>query len=136
MSHPLKHPTVEAVLAIHEEVLAAHGGGTGLRSRELLESAVAAPQATMMGVTLISEPIEIAAAYLFYLCSNHPFVDGNKRVALATCLVFLSENELLPEETLDVDAWENLTLAVAAGLLTRAEVAATLRKLLLPPGEC
>lgn len=136
MSHPLKHPTVEAVLAIHEEVLAAHGGGTGLRSRELLESAVAAPQATMMGVTLISEPIEIAAAYLFYLCSNHPFVDGNKRVALATCLVFLSENELLPEETLDVDAWENLTLAVAAGLLTRMKVAATLRKLLLPPGEC
>jgi len=134
MSRPLKHPTAEAVLAIHEEVLAAHGGGTGIRSRELLESAVAAPQATMMGMALISEPIEIAAAYLFYLCGNHPFVDGNKRVALATCLVFLSENELLPEETLDVDAWENLTLAVASGLLTRGEVTATLRKLLSPPG--
>lgn len=130
MSQPLKHPTVEAVLAIHQEVLAAHGGATGIRSRELLESAVAAPQATMMGVPLISEPIEIAAAYLFYLCSNHPFVDGNKRMALATCLVFLSENGLLPEETLDVDKWENLTLAVAAGLLNRGEITATLRKLL------
>jgi death-on-curing protein len=131
VSKVLKHPTVEAVLAIHEQVLAAHGGGQGIRSRDLLESAVAAPQATMMGAPLISEPIEIAAAYLFYLCGNHPFVDGNKRVALATCLVFLSENGLLPEETLDVDEWETLTLAVAAGLLGREEITATLRKLLV-----
>jgi death-on-curing protein len=131
MSRELKHPTVEAVLAIHDEVLAAHGGAAGLRSRELLESAVAAPQATMMGQLLISEPIEVAAAYFYYLCSNHPFVDGNKRVALATCLVFLSENGLLPEEGLDVEAWENLTLAVAAGLLSRGEITETLRKLLV-----
>ena len=123
----MKHPTVDAVLAIHAEVLSAHGGGTGLRSRELLESAVAAPQATMMGVAMITEPIEIAAAYLFYLCSNHAFVDGNKRVALATCLVFLSENGLLKDEMLDIDAWENLTLAVAAGVLSRDEVTAKLR---------
>jgi death-on-curing protein len=131
MSALLKHPTVDAVIAIHEQVLAAHGGGAGMRSRELLESAAAAPQATMMGAPLISDPVEIAAAYLFYLCSNHPFVDGNKRMALATCLVFLSENGLLPEEALDVDAWENLTLAVAAGLLSRVEITATLRKLLV-----
>ena len=130
MSAPLKHPTVDVVIAIHEQVLAAHGGGTGIRSRELLESAVAAPQATMMGAPLISDPIEIAAAYLFYLCSNHPFVDGNKRMALATSLVFLSENGLLPDESLDVGAWENLTLSVAAGLLSREDITATLRKLL------
>ena len=130
MRPPLKHPTVEGVLAIHAEVLAAHGGASGIRSRDLLESAVAAPQASMMGAPLISDPIEIAAAYLFYLSGNHPFVDGNKRVALATCLVFLSENGLLPDETLDVDAWENLTLAVASGLLNRDEITATLRKLL------
>ena len=123
----MKHPTVDAVLAIHAEVLLAHGGGTGLRSRELLESAVAAPQATMMGIPMITEPIAIAAAYLFYLCSNHAFVDGNKRVALATCLVFLSENGLLKDEILDTDAWENLTLAVAAGVLSRDEVTAKLR---------
>jgi len=123
------HPTVDAVLAIHGEVLAAHGGSPGLRSRELLESAVAAPQATMMGAPMVSDPIEIAAAYLFYLCSNYPFVDGNKRVALATCLVFLSENGLLKEVTLDVDDWENLTLAVAAGVICRDDVTARLRKL-------
>lgn len=130
MSSALKHPTVEALPAIHEQVLAAHGGGQGIRSRELLESAVAAPQATMMGAPMISEPIEIAASYLFYLCGNHPFVDGNKRVALATCLVFLSENGLLPDETLAVDEWETLTLAVAAGLLSRDEITTSLRKVL------
>lgn len=131
MSTRIKHPTVEAVIAIHSEVLAAHGGGSGIRSRELLESAVAAPQASMMGAPMISDPIEIAAAYLFYLCANHAFVDGNKRVALATCLVFLSENGLLKNESLDADDWESLTLAVAAGSLSRADVTATLRGLLV-----
>jgi len=129
VSGALKHPTVEAVLAIHAEVLAAHGGYPGLRSRELLESAVAAPQASMMGVPMMTDAIEIAAAYFFYLCSNHPFVDGNKRAALATCLVFLSENGLLKSEVLNVKAWETLTLAVAAGALSRDEVTARLRKL-------
>lgn len=131
MSKRIKHPTIEAVIGIHSEVLAAHGGGSGIRSRELLESAVAAPQATMMGAAMISDPIEIAAAYLFYLCSNHAFVDGNKRVALATCLVFLSENGLLHNESLDADDWENLTLAVAAGSLNRADATARLRELLV-----
>ena len=130
MSAAIKHPTVDAVLGIHAEVLAAHGGSPGLRSRELLESAIAAPQASMMGAPVMTNPIEIAAAYLFYICSNHAFVDGNKRVALATCLVFLSENGLLTEERLDVDKWESLTLAVAAGVLARDEVTKTLRKLL------
>ena len=131
MSTRIKHPTVEAVIAIHSEVLAAHGGGSGIRSRELLESAVAAPQASMMGAPMISDPIEIAAAYLFYLCANHAFVDGNKRVALATCLVFLSENGLLKNESLDADDWESLTLAVAAGSLNRADATARLRGLLV-----
>lgn len=130
MSAELKHPTVEAVIAIHEEVLAAHGGSAGMGSRELLESDVATPQATMIGAPMISDPIEIAAAYFFYLCSNHAFVDGNKRVALATCLVFLSKNGLLPHETLDTDDWESLTLAVATGTLSRDEVTAKLRTLL------
>ena len=130
MSAKLIHPTVSAVKAIHVEVLAAHGGMKGLRDEALLESAVAAPQATMFGKPLLDDPIEVAAAYLFYLCNNHPFMDGNKRVALATCLVFLSENGLLPAEQLDPDAWERLTLDVASGQLARAETATRLRHLL------
>lgn len=129
MNQPLSHPTVEAVQAIHREVLQAHGGSEGLRDLALLESAVAAPQATMMGTTLLEDPVEVAAAYLFYLCRNHPFLDGNKRTALAACLVFLSENGLLPDESLDVEDWEELTLAVAASVIDRDETTACLRKL-------
>jgi death-on-curing protein len=130
MNRPLAHPTVDAVKAIHSEVLAGHGGGAGLRDEALLESAVAAPQATMMGQPLFTDPLEIAAAYLFYLCRNHPFMDGNKRTALATCLVFLSENDLLPEEKLDVEAWEALTLDVAASRVDREQTTQRLGKLL------
>lgn len=130
MKRPLAHPAVEAVKAIHAEVLAAHGGGAGLREEALLESAVAAPQATTMGKPLFTEPVEIAAAYLFYLCRNHPFVDGNKRTALATCLVFLSEHELLPDEKLNVEAWEALALDVAASRLDREQTTKRLRALL------
>ncbi len=130
MKRPLAHPTVEAVKAIQAEVLAAHGGGAGLREAALLESAAAAPQATMMGEPLFTEPVEIAAAYLFYLCRNHPFVDGNKRTALATCLVFLSENDLLPDEKLDAAAWEALTLDMAASRLDREQTTKRLRALL------
>lgn len=109
MKRELSHPTVEAVKAIHAEVLAAHGGGDDLREVALLESALAAPQATMMGRPLFTDPMEIGAAFLLYLCRNHPFVDGSKPTALATCLVFLDENELLADDTLDVDEWEALT---------------------------
>ena len=133
MSAPPVHPTVAAVTAIHAEVLAAHGGSQGLRDQALLESAVAAPQATMMGEPLITDLLELAAAYLFHLCRNHPFIDGNKRTALATCLVFLSENGRLTDETLDAEAWERLTLEVAAGQLDRAQTTRRLRKLLSKP---
>jgi death-on-curing protein len=117
----LLHPTAEAVKAIHREVLQAHGGSAGIRDEGLLNSAVAAPQATMMGQPMFKEPVEVAAAYLFYLCRNHPFIDGNKRTALATCLVFLSENGLLSQEKLDADIWEQLVLDVAASRIDREE---------------
>ncbi len=130
MSGRLAHPTVDGVKAIHAAVLEAHGGLPGLGNPALLESAVAAPQATMMGEPMFRDPVEVAAAYLFYLCRNHPFVDGNKRTALATCLVFLSENGLLPKEELDGDAWEALTLDVAASRLDREGTFQRLRDLI------
>jgi hypothetical protein len=78
----------------------------------LLESAIAAPQATILGEPVFADAIEVGAAYLFYFCQNHPFIDGNKRIALATCLIFLSENDLLSNESLDCAAFEKLTLNV------------------------
>ncbi len=130
MKKDLLHPTVEAVKAIHREVLQAHGGSAGIRDEGLLDSAVAAPQATMMGKPMFREPVEVAAAYLFYLCRNHPFIDGNKRTALATCLVFLSENGLLSQEKLDADVWEQLVLDVAASRIDRVETTKRLGKVL------
>ncbi len=130
MSAPLSYPSVSSVIAIHKEVLDAHGGSAGLRDKPLLESAAAAPQATMMGKPLFTDPVEIAASYLFYLCQNHPFVDGNKRTALATCLVFLSENGLLPNEVLDVNEWESLTLGIASSELDRIQATSAFRKLI------
>jgi death on curing protein len=130
LNKSLKHLTVEAVKAIHREVLAAHGGAAGIRDETLLESAVAAPQATMMGQSLISDPLEIAAAYLFYICRNHPFLDGNKRTSLAACLVFLENNGLLPNRKLPINEWEQFVLDVASSKTNRDETTRRLRKLL------
>ena len=130
MSRPIQHLTVSAVKEIHVEVLAAHGGARGIRDEALLESAVAAPQATMMGQPLLSDPVEIGAAYLFYLCRNRAFVDGNKRTALAACLVFLESNDLLPNTKLPIDDWEAFVLDIAASRLDRDQTTTGLRKLL------
>ena len=84
----------------------------------------------MMGQTLFSGAFQVAAAYLFYLCKNHPLVDGNKRTALATYLVFLNQNQLLPHERLHADAWETLVMGVAASRIDRDQTTTPLRKLL------
>ena len=127
------HLTVASVEAIHEAVLEAHGGRPGIRDRNLLESAAAVPQATFSGSSIIVDLIEIAAAYLFYLCRNHPFFDGNKRVGLVSCLVFLESNGAFPDgevPALDIDAWESLVLDVAASRLDRDATTMRLRSLL------
>ena len=131
MKEEFQHPTLDAVKAIHEEVLRANGGSAGIRDENLLESALAAPRATMMGRPMIEDPIEVAAAYLFYLCRNHPFVDGNKRVALTTCLLFLEANGLLPNPKLTLEPWEAFVLDVAASRIDRDETTRRLKLLIL-----
>ena len=122
------HLTVEIVREIHAEAIARFGGSDGVREMALLESAVAAPQATFGGQSPYKDLAELAAAYLFHLCRNHPFIDGNKRAALGACLVFLRLNGIEPKA--DGPEWEELTLAVAASEIDRAETTARLRKLL------
>ena len=124
---------MDAVKAIHAAVLAAHGGRKGIRQTALLESAVAAPQASFEGRRLLATRMEIAAAYLYYLCRNHPFVDGNKRTALASCLIFLEANGLLPDDNFrlrDADAWEALVIDVASSSIDRTQTTRRLRALL------
>ena len=122
------HLTVEIVREIHAEAIEKFGGSNGVREMALLESAVAAPQASFGGRSPYKDIAEVAAAYLFYLCKNHPFVDGNKRVALGACIVFLRLNGIEPKS--DGPEWEELTLAVAASVIGRDEATRRLRKLL------
>ena len=122
------HLTVEMVREIHAAAIGKFGGSDGVRELALLESAVAAPQASFSGQSPYKDIVEVAAAYLFYLCKNHPFVDGNKRAALGACIVFLRLNGIEPKA--DGAEWEELTLAVAASEIDRDEATQRLRKLL------
>lgn len=122
------HLTVEIVREIHAEAISRFGGSDGLREVALLESAVSAPQASFGAKSPYRDLAEVGAAYLFYLCRNHPFVDGNKRTALGACLVFLRLNQVVPSP--DGPAWEELTLDVAASRLDREETTVRLRELL------
>ena len=83
--------SIPDVLAIHRDRIGRYGGAYGLRSRETLEAA-AAPQATFGGEFLHLGVPQMAAAYLWHLVRDHPFVDGNKRTGLAAALVFLHIN--------------------------------------------
>ncbi len=122
------HLTVDIVREIHAEAIARFGGANGVREMALLESAVAAPQATLGGRSPYHDLAEVAAAYLFYLCRNHPFIDGNKRVALGACIVFLRLNGVEPKA--DGPGWEDLVVAIATGAIDRDAATERLRKLL------
>jgi death-on-curing protein len=76
---------VEEVIGIHARQLSEFGGGEGIRDQGLLASAIAQPEASFAGEYLHQDLYEMAAAYLFHLVQNHPFVDGNKRVGPVGC---------------------------------------------------
>lgn len=112
---------LEDVLALHASRIERYGGTRGVRNLGLLESALATPAATFGGAFLHPTLPEMAAAYLFHLVKNHPFLDGNKRTGLAAMLVFLGLNglDLVAEE----DHLADVVLGVAAGTTSKAEVA-------------
>jgi death-on-curing family protein len=99
--------TVEVVIALHQRQLERFGGGAGLRDRGLVESAVAQPQASFGGTYVHEGLFAMAAAYLFHIVSNHPFVDGNKRAGLLAAQVFLDLNGITLEH--DSEHWKLLT---------------------------
>ena len=115
-----KFLSVESVLLVHRRVIEEFGGDPGLRDRGLLESAVAMPHSSFAGEYLHSGMAEIAAAYHFHLCSNHPFVDGNKRVAVAAAELFLLVNGV--ELAATDKELEEMTLGVAGGKLSKEAV--------------
>lgn len=133
MSDPRDEPaevlflTVEVVLALHQRQLDRYGGSRGLRDRGLLESAVAQPQASFGGVYPHEGFFAMAAAYLFHIVSNHPFVDGNKRAGLLAAQVFLHLNGIVLLS--DSEAFYELTMGVAEGRMDKATVAVELERI-------
>lgn len=113
--------TIDEVLALHADQIERYGGTAGVRDHGLLSSALAMPEASFDGEYLHSSVFEMAAAYLFHVCKNHPFLDGNKRTALASCLAFLWLNDL--EVIAAPDEVAELVLGVADGSVGKAEVA-------------
>ncbi len=112
---------LDEVLALHTRQIELYGGKDGVRDLGLLQSAISMPAASFDGVWLHATIEEMAGAYLFHLAQNHPFIDGNKRVAAMTMIVFLLINDLTP--TFTEDELVELTLGVAAGRVAKAEVA-------------
>lgn len=111
---------LEAILAVHDEQLAEHGGGAGIRDQGLLEPALARP----LNLHAYGEPSlpKLAAAYAFGIAKNHPFVDGNKRTALVATELFLGLNGF--DLTADDVEVVKVFLTLAAGEVSEEELAA------------
>ena len=119
--------TLSEVIEIHSNQIKLYGGKEGIRDISLLSSAVAMPYATFSEEYLHRDIYEMAAAYAFHICQNHAFIDGNKRTALASSLVFLELNGISiadPEEKL----YEAL-MNIASGKLSKESFAEILRSL-------
>lgn len=119
--------TLSEVLTILHDQITRYGGEFGVRDLGLLSSAIAVPQAAFGGQTLHSDLYEMAAAYAFHICQNHPFLDGNKRVALASALVFLDLNGITILDT-EGELYE-MMMAVARSNLGKPEIAAAFQRL-------
>jgi death-on-curing protein len=113
--------SIDEVLLLHALAILELGGAAGLRDLGLLESAIAQPQMAFQGQRLHHSLAEMAAAYAFHLCQNHPFADGNKRTAWATMRRFLFSNGYLLRVSTDEAA--STMLNVAAGKLAKPDLA-------------
>ena len=124
MSEPV-FLTLDEVLAIHSDQIRRYGGASGIRELSLLRSAIAMPETSFDGEYLHGNVFEMAAAYLYHIAANHPFLDGNKRTALMCALVFLGLND----QRLDAkhDSIYELVDGVAAGNTDKSTVAVFLR---------
>jgi death-on-curing protein len=122
MSSGIVFLSVDQLLLIHQRMIDEFGGCPDVRDRGLLESAAAIPGAHFGGQFLHPNLAEMAAAYLFHLCMNHPFVDGNKRTALAAAELFMLANR---HELKATNAeLEEITFGVAAGSVSKQELTA------------
>ena len=114
------------VLHLHRSSIDLYGGDPGVRDMGLLESAVAQPRAKFGGEFLHGDLAAMAAAYVFHLVSNHPFIDGNKRTGALAGFVFLEINEI--DFRASENAYEQAVLAVARGEMSKEQLTEFFRK--------
>ena len=112
--------TLDEVVAIHRDQIKRYGGSFGVRDWGLLKSAIAMPAATFGGQFLHTDINEMAAAYLFHIVQNHPFIDGNKRVGAVAADVFLALNGVRLKAS--EDQFAELVLDTARGYLSKSAV--------------
>ncbi len=113
-------------LEIHQDQIVRYGGESGIRDTNLLKSALAMPAATFDNSYLHTDVFEMAAAYLFHIVKNHPFIDGNKRVGAVAALVFLSLNGY--DFIAPSGALFDFVISLASGEHTKAETAVFIRQ--------
>jgi len=113
--------TLDDILESHQFQIDSYGGSQGVRDLGLLESAIAQPQAGFGGQYLHADVYEMAAAYLYHLVMNHPFVDGNKRVGLEAALIFLEINDATVRAS--DEALVDLVLKTTIGEMGKREIA-------------
>ncbi len=125
--------SVEEVEYLHAAQVDLRGGSHGLRDPGMLQSAVAMPEAGFGGTYLHADMFEMAAAYLFHIVMNHPFIDGNKRAGFVAAVAFLDLNgfQLMMHQA---DAYD-LVIGVCEGTVTKKQLAVALRENSAPFAE-
>lgn len=118
--------SVEDVLDIHANQIERYGGSLGMRDSELLQSAVGMPEAGFGDQYLHTDLFEMAAAYLYYIVQNHPFIDGNKRTGAMAAFVFLKLNGFTLEAAESI--FEEIVLKAAQGQVEKPAITEFFRK--------
>lgn len=112
--------TVDVALLIHDDLIKTYGGAKGIRDLGLLLSALEMPKSSFGGKEMHPSFFDKAAAYLYHLAKNHPFIDGNKRTAAAIALTFLEINDV--KIKIQIDEFEELVVATAEGIIHKKEL--------------
>jgi death-on-curing protein len=120
--------SLSEIILIHENQIDLYGGSHGTRDINLLNSAIAMPEAQFSGQYLHKDIYEMAAAYIYHITQNHPFIDGNKRTALATGLIFMDINNLEIDDPKEV--LYAMMIDIASGKIKKDGISNILRKLI------
>ena len=118
--------SLEETMLIHASMIESYGGSYGVRDQGLLDSAVETPRSGFGGEYFHKSIFEMAAAYIFHIVKNHPFIDGNKRTGLGCTDVFLLINGY--DLNFSIDIAEELTLRIASEPITKVEIAKILEE--------